>query len=239
MSIGKLPPLREGWQRIFLCRHGETTSNAENLLCGSGVDSSLSALGVQQAQMLARSFDGTQLDLVVSSALARSKETAKEIMKRQKSLGCQCASLELKGLNEMAYGVIDGLPLKQVRRDLQILSQAWGSGETSMKVGGDTGENPDEVIERGSKALWEVAGRNARLTAIVAHSNFNKIMLSVVPEHGQINSIGVGRMFEIQQANCCVNVIDVNVKTQQQQRRATNLVGHLEGKDVAEENARL
>ena len=92
-----------------------------------------------------------------------------------------------------------------------------------MKVGGETGENPDQVIQRGSASLQEVSIVQAEHIAIVAHSNFNKIMLA------KISGIGVGRMFEIEQANCCINVIDIHAENAQHNVVAINIIDHLEG----------
>ena len=75
-SLGDLPQLGVGSSRLFLCRHGETDSNAQSLLQGSGIDAPLNDVGRAQASALARSLASIQMDLIVSSTLSRAAETA-------------------------------------------------------------------------------------------------------------------------------------------------------------------
>jgi broad specificity phosphatase PhoE len=87
----------------------------------------------------------------------------------------------------------------------------------------------------GSAALKAVIGLRHSHTLIVAHSNFNKIMLA------ELSGLGMGRMFEIQQGNCCINVLDFDPKGVVTVV-ALNLCEHLgvEGAKAAREfNARI
>ena len=73
-SLGDLPQLGAGSSRLFLCRHGETDSNAQSLLQGSGIDAPLNDVGRAQASALARSLASIQMDLIASSTLSRAVE---------------------------------------------------------------------------------------------------------------------------------------------------------------------
>lgn len=64
--------------RIFLIRHGEAVKTA--------VDSVLTPTGVKQAQNVARFFDTIACDLIFTSALTRSKQTAQELLARKNKL---------------------------------------------------------------------------------------------------------------------------------------------------------
>ena len=76
LSLSDLPQLTVGSSRLFLCRHGETDSNAQSLLQGSGIDAPLNDVGRAQASALARSLASIQMDLIASSTLSRAVETA-------------------------------------------------------------------------------------------------------------------------------------------------------------------
>lgn len=204
-TLCDLPPIAAGHSRIFLCRHGETDANSQNILQGSGVDAALNAIGKQQAAALAESLAAaTQLDVVASSTLVRSVETADIVTSKQP---LSVDRISNKWLGEMFYGSLEGLPISETQTELRELSKAWAAGRTDVAVGGD-GESPDALLARAQSALWGAddsvlaqldAGKRL---AIVAHSTFNRAVLSVAMGKG------LGRMFDIPQDNACVNVLD-------------------------------
>ena len=49
--LAQLPALEAGCQRVFICRHGETTTNAEQKLQGGRLDASLNAKGCPKSDM--------------------------------------------------------------------------------------------------------------------------------------------------------------------------------------------
>eukprot|EP00316_Scyphosphaera_apsteinii_P013000 CAMPEP_0119312316 /NCGR_PEP_ID=MMETSP1333-20130426/25890_1 /TAXON_ID=418940 /ORGANISM="Scyphosphaera apsteinii, Strain RCC1455" /LENGTH=227 /DNA_ID=CAMNT_0007316917 /DNA_START=93 /DNA_END=776 /DNA_ORIENTATION=- len=202
-SLTQLPPLALGHSRLYLCRHGETDSNAQDLLQGSGVDAMLNVLGRSQASALGESLASICLNMVASSTLSRAIETSDIIANRQ------AVSVERwrdAGLSEMFYGSLEGLPIAGCRQKLKELSAAWQAGDTGVAVGGD-GESPDMLLARAHAALWgDGALLNSRVpgrhVAVVAHSSFNRAVLSVA------TGKGLGNMFAIPQDNACVNVLD-------------------------------
>jgi probable phosphoglycerate mutase len=113
---------------------GETRHNAEGLLQGSGIDAPLSARGHQQAQQLAQSLRQFSLDLVCSSALTRAVATAGAIRDAQRLQAQTSSPTVIDGYNEMFYGNMEGVPLKDVKAELGRLSKAWASGATTEPV---------------------------------------------------------------------------------------------------------
>ena len=72
---------------------------------------------------------------------------------------CECS--DLGGICELLfwyrrYGNIEGLPLKDVAAELQHLSKSWSEGATNVPVGGQEGECPDDVVERGGAGMKQV-----------------------------------------------------------------------------------
>ncbi|KAJ1914982.1 hypothetical protein IWQ60_008602 [Tieghemiomyces parasiticus] len=63
---------------LYLCRHGETALNRENVLQGSGVDAPLNAVGRAQARQLGERFREVHLDWLVSSELRGDYQAALE-----------------------------------------------------------------------------------------------------------------------------------------------------------------
>ena len=186
---------------------------------GGELNSSLSEKGIEQAKQLGRSLQlhRIHVELIVSSGLDRSKQTALEICGQMKPRS-HVAHSTMMGFGEMKYGELEGLPLKSVGQELQDLMASWAKGNTGVSVGGVRGESPDHVWVRGLDAFKQVLNQRRQNTVIVAHGNFNKIVLSI------LTGIGIGRMFEIKQDNACVNVIDIDLHTFERDHSSAHVV---------------
>lgn len=64
--------------KLYLARHGESTSNTSNLVCGHS-DVELTEKGIRQAKILAREIEELKVDKIISSPLVRADMTAKII----------------------------------------------------------------------------------------------------------------------------------------------------------------
>lgn len=93
---------------FILTRHGETLENQRGILQGQ-LQGHLSPLGKEQAQELARKLEGEALDVVVSSDLARSYDTAMAVA-HPRGLVPQPTAL----LREMDWGIYTGETLEDV-----------------------------------------------------------------------------------------------------------------------------
>ena len=67
---------------LYLARHGETVDNANQILQGR-TQGMLNEKGQEQAENLAKSLDGIQIDAVIASDLKRAVDTAEVIAKRR------------------------------------------------------------------------------------------------------------------------------------------------------------
>src|SRR2546422_1604679 len=90
----------QGTLRIYLARHGQTEWNALHRIQG-WTDVPLNDTGRRQAQELAVRLQGVHLDVIYSSALRRSRETAEIV-----AGGRPVESLEV--LNEQSLGGFEG-----------------------------------------------------------------------------------------------------------------------------------
>jgi len=94
--------------RLFLIRHGQTSWNISGRAQGH-TDISLDPTGLDQAAKLGRYFSDISIDRLLTSDLARSKETATSI---SESTGIP---MELRGdLRERGFGQWEGLPFAEV-----------------------------------------------------------------------------------------------------------------------------
>ena len=69
---------------LYVVRHGRTAANASGLLLGH-LDPDLDDLGVRQARLLAAALG--PVDRVVSSPLARTRQTAEALVRKSVGLG--------------------------------------------------------------------------------------------------------------------------------------------------------
>src|SRR5579885_891994 len=96
--------------RLYLVRHGQTAWNAQEKAQGH-TDVPLDETGKIQAQRLAELLEGSRIDLILTSDLQRSKETAQVIADR---FGAPLEATEL--LRERSFGEWEGLPYTEVGR---------------------------------------------------------------------------------------------------------------------------
>lgn len=78
---------------LYLVRHGQTQANLDGVYCGSS-DLALTALGEQQADAVAAQLAGVSFDVVYTSGLQRTHQTAQRI------LGADAEFVQLIGLDE-------------------------------------------------------------------------------------------------------------------------------------------
>ena len=100
-------PQREG--SITLVRHGESTWNVRRLIQGHNNAAQLTELGREQAREVAESLKSLAFDRLITSDLARARETA-EIIGAELNLAPAADS----HLRERCFGVLEGEPSKML-----------------------------------------------------------------------------------------------------------------------------
>jgi broad specificity phosphatase PhoE len=123
----------------FLVRHGETDWNKAERIQGH-TDTHLNETGIKQAEVTADFLKDKHIDLIISSDLARAKETAEIIAK---ATGAEIIFDE--ALREMYYGSLEGLFIPEV-------NEKYGGflDRPYKELGGEIFE---EVEERAMRAL--------------------------------------------------------------------------------------
>jgi probable phosphoglycerate mutase len=131
--------------RLVVARHGATANNVEQRYTGQA-DAPLSPLGWRQAEALAGALAGERFDLIVSSDLARARQTAQAIARR---VGAQ---LRLDAdLREVAMGAWEGLTFAEVAARYPEEVAAWqASPEAGAPLGGET---IAQLRDRAARAL--------------------------------------------------------------------------------------
>lgn len=139
-------------RRLVLLRHGRTAHNADGRIQGQ-LDVELDEVGQAQAQALGTVFASEPPSLVVSSDLARARDTARAV--------CEHVGLPLHldpRLRETHFGAWQGLTGDEVAARWPDLYRRWRHGE-DCPVDGET------RLEVGARAAACVADRMPSLAA--------------------------------------------------------------------------
>jgi broad specificity phosphatase PhoE len=157
--------------RLFLIRHGESVWNAQGLWQGQG-DPPLSPQGRAQAADLAKRLEIAGVSAIVTSDLARARETA-GIVAAELGLGMH---LEPR-LRELDVGCWSGLSRAEIARRWPEDLARFRDGDEDLRPGG--GESWRELRTRAVQALGDVAAAHpAARVAVVTHAG---LVRSVVP----------------------------------------------------------
>jgi probable phosphoglycerate mutase len=152
--------------RILLIRHGETAWNAERRLQGH-LDIDLNDEGRRQALALAGALAHEQIDVLVSSDLARAAQTAKALGEVHQ------LPLFIDGrLRERCYGGFEGLLYAEIAERFPREFAAWQGRDVdgTLPPGKNRGETFREFYERVTTAILGWAADNpGKSLALVAH----------------------------------------------------------------------
>jgi broad specificity phosphatase PhoE len=156
--------------KIIFIRHGETPENEKKITQG-WMDNDLSELGLVQARKIAENLKNENISFIYSSDLKRASNTAKEILKLQKS-----SKLILdKSLREQNKGIYEGQPVGTSQKDMDKLGIPWHEFKP------EGGESHLEVLDRMSKFYESIKQKHKNETiAIVTHGGPLSLILSYI-----------------------------------------------------------
>lgn len=147
---------------LVLVRHGETEWNRENRVQGTS-DTPLSDNGIRQAERLASSMAGEEIDLIVTSPLRRAAETASIINR-----GLNAPLRTDEDLRELDQGIFEGMGYTELMRDHGDFLRHWAADPASVVMPG--GESLAALQERAWKAVLRITGSVER--ALIVSHNF-------------------------------------------------------------------
>jgi broad specificity phosphatase PhoE len=168
---------------LVLTRHGLTPRSFPEQHLGQRIDVELSDDGRAQARALAERLAGVEFERIVSSPLARARQTA-EIVAAARH---QPVDLSVdRRLAEMDYGEWEGLTYAQIYERDGDRRRAWEADPAEIACPG--GESADDVAARARGFLTDLLkehvdrhGGEADTPPVlaVAHSSLNRILVCV------------------------------------------------------------
>jgi len=158
-------------KKIYIIRHGQTDFNLKGIVQGSGVDSSLNAKGIAQAQAFFQMYQHVEFDKIYTSALKRTSQSVDPFI--AKGLPHE----KLAGLNEISWGTKEGQRITpQEDAYYHWMLNQWQLGNTHERIEG--GESPDDVFKRQESALDHIMSQKDEHTVLVCmHGRAMRILL--------------------------------------------------------------
>ena len=199
---------------IYMVRHGETILTPERKFSGVGkLNPPLTEIGRQQAAKVAAEIAKIAPDVLISSPLLRTKETAEEIGK-------------LTGLTpvfddvwyECNFGEWDGLSIDEVKERYPNEYLSWISSSAFTPPGGESYDDLAARIEPAFDALAEKYP--AQKVVVVTHNGVIKQLASIVLE-GNPNSL-----FHIDISPCSISSFSIWPSDGLRAVRSINERGH-------------
>ncbi|MBI3952889.1 MAG: histidine phosphatase family protein [Chloroflexi bacterium] len=180
---------------MYLARHGESTWNPTGRYQGR-IDTELSELGQQQAELLAARLSAVPLSAVYSSPLQRAHDTAYAIAVRH-----GLAVHEEEALTEMDHGQWCGLLKAEVEHHFGPMLQRWYEHPAQVQMPG--GESLVHVEERACAALQRiVAAHPGGSVAVCTHDVVLKVVVA------QVLGLGLDQFWSLRLDNGSLSVVD-------------------------------
>ena len=177
-STAPAPSRLSGWQdadmiptTTLLLRHGQTAMSVDKRFSGSS-NPPLTDLGLVQAAAAARHLAGSGATVVVSSPLARARQTAEAVAE---TLGLEVEVED--GLRETDFGDWEGCTFREVHERWPREMKEWLS---STAVAPPFGESFDATTTRVRQARDRLLARHGRATMVlVSHVSPIKTLLRI------------------------------------------------------------
>ena len=158
-------------KKIYLIRHGQTDHNLQGLVQGSGIDSSLNALGRLQAAAFYDAYKHIRFDKIYTSALQRTHQSVQSFLEKG------CAHEALPALNEISWGVKEGQRFSPADDPTYLnLINCWVSGDHEACIEG--GESPNKVAARQRPFIELLKSRPEEETVLICmHGRAMRVLL--------------------------------------------------------------
>lgn len=121
---------KEVFMKLFVARHGQTTWNVQNKVCGI-TDVELTEKGIEQAKKLADIVKKHHIDTIISSPLKRAIKTS-QIVADKNNITLQIE----ESLIEQNYGIYEGVDRKNKNflDNKRNFAYRYPNGESMMQV---------------------------------------------------------------------------------------------------------
>ena len=159
---------------LYIIRHGETDLNRQGIVQGRGMNTDLNDEGRKQANLFFEGYKYIHFDKIYISTLKRTQQSIQQFI----DLGIPYE--RLSGLDELAWGVLEGQPSTPANRAAFLkLIRHWLDGQLDEKFEG--GESPNEVKARQLEAMKVIMSHPEEKTVLVCmHGRAMRLLMCVL-----------------------------------------------------------
>ena len=200
---------------IYFVRHGETILTPDRKFSGSGpINPELTAAGIGQAQLVGIAAIKLGIEILISSPLQRTKQTATSI-----SMTTGIEIVYDKTWYECDFGVWDGMSIEEVKSAYPREYQQWVASPSYAPPGGESyealGWRVDEAIDN------LVAKYPGKKVLVVTHNGVIKQAIRLAL------SAPAESIFHVDVSPCSISSISVWPSDGLRALRSANEQGHL------------
>ena len=158
---------------IYFVRHGETDYNKRRIVQGSGIDSSLNEKGRQQASALFEKYKDVPFELVFTSSLKRTQQTAEPF------IGSNIPHLATPDINEINWGVHEGQKSTPFMINAyKDLINKWGNDDFDARL--EEGESANELQTRLFRFLNDLTSRKEKTIIVFTHGRTLRCLMCLI-----------------------------------------------------------
>lgn len=170
---------------FLIARHAETIWNKEKRMQGN-LDSSLTEMGIRQANWLKNRLRNIQIDQIYSSPQGRALATT-NIIKGSRELEV----VEIDALKEIQLGSWEGRLISEVAQEYpEKHHHFWNQPELYIPVDGESFEGLTRRVDEFIRAL---ARKNVdQTTLLVSHGVTIKAIINAITRNGQVEMFWYG-----------------------------------------------
>jgi broad specificity phosphatase PhoE len=162
-------------KELFIYRHGETDLNRQGIVQGSGVDAPLNAVGHQQAQAFFRHYQDHDFELLLTSHLQRTHQTAMPFAQ------AGIPWMKLEEINEINWGIHEGKKSDPgMRKIYKEMLDEWDKGNYEAKLEG--GESAAEMAARLQQFIDFVVQRPEQKILVCSHGRAMRCLMCLLNE---------------------------------------------------------
>ncbi|MBF2034255.1 MAG: histidine phosphatase family protein [Leptolyngbyaceae cyanobacterium T60_A2020_046] len=193
--------------RVILVRHGQSTYNLKKLIQGQIDVSTLTELGISQAQKVGEALKGIPFDQVYASSLQRAYQTAETIVGVLRTATPDVPVPEpVDTIKEIDLLLWEGLSFEEAERRYPEAYAAWyeDPANFSMTLADGTKFFPVRSLYDRAAQFWQtiLPKHQGQTLLVVAHSAMNRGLI------GTALGLGPARHENLYQANCAISVLN-------------------------------
>ena len=161
-------------KHIYFIRHGQTDYNKEGIIQGSGRDGELNAIGrIQAKQFYDYYHDKVQFDLIIHSALKRTKQTVNPF------ITTGISTLTESRINEISWGDHEGKKGNKKMQQVYLkLIGTWQDGNFDAHT--PNGESAKELSDRLTSFIHNLKERPEKNILVCSHGRAMRCLMCIL-----------------------------------------------------------